>query len=129
MTATTAESALWILLSAFLWGSTDPLLKRFGAAERRSKEGSGGGVLGGLLAHFSNWKYSAAFAANQLGSAAFLAALASSNVTVAVPAANGLKFAFTAAAGLALGEEAPSAAAAAGLALIVAGCLLHMVAA
>ncbi len=136
-TTTTWESVLWILTAAFLWGATDPLLKRFGGEavakkeeeEKKEKGGGGGGVLRDLAASFSDWKYAAAFAANQLGSAAFLVALSVSDVTVAVPAANGLKFAFTAAVGRALGEEPPPAAAArAGLALIVAGCFLQMAA-
>ncbi len=131
-----SSSSLWILLTAVLWGATDPLLKRYGGGgeeETASPKNKGksersflGSVASGLWASFSNWKYSCAFAANQLGSATFLAALATNDVSVAAPAANGLKFLFNAAAGRMLGEEAPSKTTLLGIALIAAGSLLHM---
>ena len=66
---------LWIILTAFLWGSTDPLLKHFGAQVEARKHASNNAKKNSflketffeLLAFFGDWKYLLAFLANQLG--------------------------------------------------------------
>ncbi len=64
------SSAFWILATAFLWGATDPLLKRFGKGKKKEGEEKGGlfiiRVLKELAGFFSDWRYSCAFAANQV---------------------------------------------------------------
>ncbi len=68
-----SASHFWIVLTALLWGATDPLLKHFGAiAEEENKKkqqaaigGGRGGPFSDLVGFFSDWRYSAAFVCNQ----------------------------------------------------------------
>ena len=63
----------WTILTAFLWGSTDPLLKYFGSkveAKKRptkAKHSFLKETFFELHAFFGDWKYLLAFLANQLG--------------------------------------------------------------
>ena len=87
------EMYFWLIVTALLWGLTDPLLKRFG------QHGEG-------LTLLANWKYTLTFLANQCGSLTYILAVQGANLSVAVPVANGLKFAFTYLTGrLLLGEK------------------------
>ena len=134
-------STLWIVLTAFLWGATDPLLKLFGKSSTKSPSDTqktsrnspprmrDGFVsetwreLGALLA---NWKFVLAFLANQLGSVTFVFALVHADLSVAVPVTNGFKFLFNFATGRMLGEEPLNARSALGLAMILVGVLLQI---
>jgi len=130
------SSYLWILVTAVLWGATDPLLKHFGALalekERKTEPGEGRvnskGLLRELREFFSDWRYSLAYFCNQLGSVAFVVALSQSDLSLAVSATNGLKFAVTFVVGrFVLGEKGKMAAReTVGLALVLAGVLLQM---
>ena len=129
------SSYIWILVSAVLWGATDPLLKHFGALalekEKTENEKSGvkpRGLLGELKQFFSDWRYCLAYLCNQLGSVAFVVALSQSDLSLAVSATNGLKFAVTFVVGkFVLGEKGGMAAReTVGLALVLAGVLLQM---
>lgn len=133
-------STSWIVLTAFLWGATDPLLKLFGkasgerTAEQAEREKPAQFQRSGFLretwrelsALLANWKFVLALLANQAGSVTFVVALAHADLSVAVPVTNGLKFLFNFAVGRLLGEEPLNARSALGLALILAGVLLQM---
>ena len=124
------SSYLWILVTAVLWGATDPLLKHFGALalEKKKTEPREKGLLRELKDFFSDWRYSLAYFCNQLGSVAFVVALSQSDLSIAVSATNGLKFAVTFVVGrFVLGEKGKMAAReTVGLALVLAGVLLQM---
>ena len=127
------SSYIWILVTAVLWGATDPLLKHFGALAVEKKRGetrlnSNKGLLGELREFFSDWRYSLAYLCNQLGSVAFVVALSQSDLSLAVSATNGLKFTVTFVVGkFVLGEKGRMAAReTVGLALVLAGVLLQM---
>ena len=129
------SSYIWIVVTAVLWGATDPLLKHFGAlALEKEKTGNGKshekqrGLLGELKQFFSDWRYSLAYLCNQLGSVAFVVALSQSDLSLAVSATNGLKFAVTFVVGkFVLGEKGGMAAReTVGLVLVLAGVLLQM---
>ena len=103
----------WLIVTALLWGLTDPLLKRFG------QHGEG-------LTLLANWKYALTFLTNQCGSLTYILAVQGANLSVAVPVANGLKFAFTSLMGRMLGEKELSWTKSLGVVLILAGVLLQM---
>ena len=135
MHAPISSSYLWILLTAVLWGATDPLLKHFGALALEKEKTELGearvnskGLLTELREFFSDWRYSLAYFCNQLGSVAFVVALSQSDLSLAVSATNGLKFAVTFVVGrFVLGEKGKMAAReTVGLALVLAGVLLQM---
>ena len=106
---------VWLLVTALLWGLTDPLLKLFGK-----------GCESDALSLFANWKYLATFAANQCGSLTYIWAVQESQLSLVVPAANGLKFAFTFLMGRALGEGELDWSKALGISLIAAGVMLQI---
>ena len=134
-------STLWIVLTAFLWGATDPLLKLFGKSSAKSasvrekaaqnaptrmRDGFVSETWRELGALLANWKFVLAFLANQLGSVTFVFALVHADLSVAVPVTNGLKFLFNFATGRMLGEEPLNARSALGLAMILVGVLLQI---
>ncbi len=111
---------LWILTSGLLWGITDPLLKLFGKGGQAEESPF-------LSLLKSNWRYAAAFCANQLGSVAFAASLAHCPLSAAAPVANVIKFATSAATGVALlHERLPGPREAVGLALVFAGTVVQL---
>ncbi|TRY69288.1 hypothetical protein TCAL_13858 [Tigriopus californicus] len=127
-------SHFWILITAILWGGTDPLLKFFGRQSSVDQDPSGVfkqkneeasnciiRLLRELRAFFGHWKYSLTFAANQLGSATFVLALVHSDLSIAVPVTNALKFLFTLIVGRLVGESELSRRSSLGLVLILVG--------
>ena len=128
-----ASSYLWILLTAVLWGATDPLLKHYGALALEKEKGTAEpvrskGLFRDLGGFFADWRYSLTFLCNQLGSVAFVIALSQSDLSLAVSVTNGLKFAVTFLVGrFVVGEKGRLAAReTAGLVLVLAGILLQM---
>lgn len=132
-------SHFWILVTAILWGGTDPLLKFFGRQSSVDQDPSGVfkqkndetsnwiiNLFRELRGFFGHWKYSLTFAANQLGSATFVLALVNSDLSIAVPVTNALKFLFTLIVGRLIGESHLSKRSSLGLMLILTGCLLHL---
>jgi len=110
-------SLFWIVVTALLWGVTDPLLKRFG-------EGIASDSVFNLTTN--SWRYALAFLANQCGSLTYIFALSTGDLSITVPAANGLKFGFTLLMGRMLGEEDLDARRSAGLALIFLGIMIQV---
>lgn len=115
-------SLIWAVLTSFLWGATDPLMRKYGRPEEDPEdddvrgapaaETSGGGnnPLRHLLSLFfgrNGKKYFAAFLANQLGSLTFALALADPDARISdlVPVTGGLKFFFTYLTGKFIGER------------------------
>jgi multidrug transporter EmrE-like cation transporter len=118
-------SFMWIVVTAALWGCTDPLLKHFGKARRPSR-GQDKGILSETISFFGDWRYSLTFLANQLGSLTFIFALVNSDVTVAVPVTNGLKFLFNFAVGqLVLNESKLSLRSWTGIIFLACGIILQ----
>ena len=111
--------AVGILVTALIWGVTDPLMKKFGS------EPGIDNWLTSLIPFLSNWKYALTFCTNQLGSVTFLWTLNRTDLSLAVPVTNSLKFLFTFVTGKALGEGRISARGFVGLLLISIGVFLQ----
>ena len=110
----------WLIVTALLWGLTDPLLKRFGQEDRGRSEAA-------LTLLLTNWKYTLTFIANQCGSLTYILAVqGGANLSIVVPVANGLKFAFTFLMGRVLGEKDLSLTTTLGVFLVLAGVSLQM---
>ena len=113
--------AFGILVTALIWGVTDPLMKKFGS------EPGIDNWLTNLIPFLSNWKYALTFCTNQLGSVTFLWTLNRTDLSLAVPVTNSLKFLFTFITGQALGEAKISVRGLLGLFLISFGVLLQTI--
>ena len=113
---------LWLVVTAMLWGCSDPLLKRFGESCGNNERTYG------FLSLLANWKYLAAFLTNQLGGVIYMYALAEaeSSLNVVIPVTNGLKFAFTLLTGRVLGEKQLDTRRTLGVLCILAGVTLQV---
>lgn len=114
------EACLGIFVTAFIWGVTDPLMKKF------SNYPSVNNLLTRTIPFLANWQYSVTFALNQIGSASFLWTLNKSPLSLAVPVTNSLKFLFTYVTGQLIGESPLTKRSAFGLFLILCGILLQI---
>eukprot|EP00096_Caligus_rogercresseyi_P013112 TRINITY_DN5774_c0_g1_i1.p1 TRINITY_DN5774_c0_g1~~TRINITY_DN5774_c0_g1_i1.p1 ORF type:complete len:116 (-),score=31.11 TRINITY_DN5774_c0_g1_i1:28-375(-) len=108
---------LYLLLPAFLWGSTEPLMKRF-------SQGHPSSSLGSLLRHSRG--YALSYIANQLGAVLFFVFLKFNDLNVGVPFANSAKFIFNYGVGRCLGEASLTPKKALGLGLILCGCFVQV---
>ena len=98
-------NAMWLCIVAFLWGFTNPFIKRAGSGiESIQKENYVSQFFAELKFLFTNWKYLLPFFINQLGSVVFYITLSSAELSLAVPITNSLTFVFTVLAGTFLGE-------------------------
>lgn len=106
----------------FLWGATNPLIKRgsvgIDAIEADTK-------LQKLLLEFKfmimRWQYIVPFLLNQCGSVLYVFTLQKSELSLAVPISNSCSFLFTALVAILLGEQKPNRNAFIGMALIALG--------
>jgi len=93
----TITQAVWLSIVAFLWGSTNPLLKYYSkGVESVGKKGKLPVFIAEFLFLFSNVKYLLSFLLNQSGSILYYITLANADLTLAVPISNSLTFIFTA---------------------------------
>ncbi|XP_005099930.1 transmembrane protein 234 homolog [Aplysia californica] len=118
-------SAAWLTTVAFLWGATNPLLKRNSkGVEKIQKNGKISQFIAEFKFLFLNWKYLLSFLLNQSGSVVYYITLASADLTLAVPITNSLTFIFTALSSQVLGEKNLNWETLCGMVLVVAGVLL-----
>lgn len=106
----------------FLWGATNPLIKR-GSVGIEAIEADT--RLRKLLLEFkfmiTRWQYIVPFLLNQCGSVLYVFTLQKSELSMAVPISNSCSFLFTALAAILLGEQKPNRNAFIGMALIALG--------
>ncbi|KAH9504120.1 hypothetical protein Btru_065037 [Bulinus truncatus] len=97
--------AFWLLTVAILWGSTNPLLKKYSKGIENIKSN---GVVSTFFFElkflFLNWKYLLSFLTNQMGSVLYYLTLASADLTLAVPITNSLTLIATAFSSHMLGD-------------------------
>ncbi|KAJ1349676.1 hypothetical protein KIN20_005284 [Parelaphostrongylus tenuis] len=127
------ECILSILIVAFFWGATNPLLR---LGSRRSAKGSvtPTNVLHQVLtpfkdltALFLNWRFSLPFIVNQSASIMFIYLVSIFPVSVIVPCVNALQFVFTAIVGQLIGERILSRRKHVGIWAVNIGVLIMMV--
>lgn len=112
----------------FLWGATNPLIKRGSVGIDRIKADNK--ILKFLLElkfMITEWRYIVPFLLNQCGSVLFVFLLQKSELSMAVPISNSCSFLFTALVAILLGEQKPSRNAFIGMFLISLGisiCIL-----
>ena len=109
------------ILTALIWGVTDPLMKKFG-----SDPSSIDNWLTRLIPFLSNWRYALTFIINQIGSATFLWTLNKSYLSFAVPVTNSLKFLVTFITGQVLGEAKLTQKTSIGILCIFSGVILQI---
>lgn len=117
-------TCLWVLLTALIWGCTNPFVKK-GAKGIEQVENSGAtktsySVGEGRISRLKkalnrvaaeakwclfNWKLTVPFAVNQSGSLLFFYSLSQLDLSLVVPITNSLTTVFTAIMGRLLGEE------------------------
>ncbi|XP_052776534.1 transmembrane protein 234 homolog [Mya arenaria] len=121
----TMEMAFWLVSVAFLWGFTNPFIKRGSKGIESIKRAS---AVRQLCAEMwfliTNWKYIIPFVINQSGSVLYYLTLASADLSLAVPITNSLTFIFTAISGHLLGEKVSSYKTVAGMCLVGLGVAL-----
>ncbi|XP_071438614.1 transmembrane protein 234 homolog [Hetaerina americana] len=103
---TSLGTAAYLVFVAFLWGATNPLIKKGSVGVERVNQGSA--VL--QFMHeikflVLNWKYVIPFLINQGGSVLYFSTLKYTDISLAVPLTNALTFLFTWIVGRILGEE------------------------
>uniref|UniRef100_A0A182QVB0 Transmembrane protein 234 n=1 Tax=Anopheles farauti TaxID=69004 RepID=A0A182QVB0_9DIPT len=99
-------SVLSILLVAFMWGATNPFIKRGSIGYNDLKANSRLSQLW-LEVRFliSRWQYILPLVLNQLGSIVYVLTLQRTELSLTVPMANSLTFVFTAITARLLGER------------------------
>ncbi|XP_035729531.1 transmembrane protein 234 homolog [Vespa mandarinia] len=119
------ESVIYLVLVAFLWGITNPLIKK-GASGLENVEAktSYGQFFKELYFLFTNAKYMTPFLFNQIGSLLYYLALQGADISLAVPVSNSLTFVITAVTGWILGEKRAERNTYIGMILILMGTTL-----
>ena len=121
----TVSDVFWLTIVAFLWGGTNPFLKKGGAGIERVKKNN-------IFAQFFaeiwflilNWKYMIPFILNQSGSLVFYLTLSSADLSIAVPLTNSLTFIFTFLMGRFLGERTGNFEAYIGMLFVIIGLVM-----
>lgn len=116
-----------LIVVAFLWGSTNPLIKKGTSSDSLKKEKRSSSLKDLLY----EWKYLLTninfivpFSLNQLGSVLYFFSLQNVDVSIAVPVTNSMTFIFTAITGIILGEKRPGKKTYLGLVLILLGTFI-----
>ncbi|XP_053310740.1 transmembrane protein 234 [Spea bombifrons] len=117
-----AEDLFSLIVVSFLWGATNPFLRKGaegleGVKEERSLKQ----LLSEASFLISNWRYVIPFLLNQSGSVIFYLTLASAELSMAVPICNSLALVFTMVTGKVLGENIGGGRAVLGLFLTTLG--------
>ena len=123
------EGWAFLVLTALLWGGTNPFLKQgvVGLSNVEKKfTNSFLQMTYELLWLLTRWRYTIPFGINQLGSVLYVYCLASIEVSVASPIVNGLTFMITALVSGMVGEKALTKRFLQGTVLVVIGCYLMM---
>ena len=109
-----------LILVAFFWGTSNPLMKRV-TADDPGKDSSGLSPIAFIITLFKRWKFVAAYLYDQAGSMLYYYVLGSTDLSLAVPIANGLTFAFAGITEAIMDKRFPSRSTIEGSILIVAG--------
>ena len=114
---------LWLLvLVAFFWGTSGPLMKRATAdVPRDTNLHSILSPFALIFGLFSRWKFICAYVYDQAGSALYYYVLGKTDLSTAVPIANGLTFVFSGLTEAIVDKRPPSRSTLEGISLIVAG--------
>lgn len=96
-----------LLLTAIIWGLTNPLIRRYSTGVQDAGRGTSWcrRRLAEILHLIRNPKYSLSFLANQLGSVLYLYVLSETELSLASPTVTALTFVITLCAGVLLGES------------------------
>lgn len=123
--AVTIESVICLVIVAFLWGVTNPLIKRGSAGLENVKAATRYGQTFKEISFLvTNMKYMVPFLVNQLGSVLYFVALQGTDMSLAVPVSNALTFEVTAVTGWILGEKKANRNTYIGMILILIGTTL-----
>lgn len=123
--AVTLGSIICLVVAAFLWGVTNPLIKRGSAGLENIKASTKYGQIFKELSFLvTNAKYMVPFLINQLGSLVYFFALQGADMSLAVPVSNALTFEVTAVTGWILGEKTTDRKTYIGMILILIGTTL-----
>ncbi|XP_075223347.1 transmembrane protein 234 homolog isoform X2 [Lycorma delicatula] len=113
-----------LILIAFLWGGTNPFIKKGSQGIERIGEKEQN-IIKKLVKEleflFLNWKYVLPFGLNQCGSVLFFFVLQNYDLNIIVPVTNSLSYAFTSLVGCLIGESTPNKRTILGLLLITVG--------
>ena len=112
----------WLILVAFFWGTSGPLMK-YVTQDVKVPE-TRIGVLSPfsyIITLFSRWKFILAYIYDQAGSAVYYYVLGRTDLSTAVPIANGLTFVFSGLTEAIVNKRTPSRATVEGISLIVIG--------
>jgi len=94
---------------AFLWGATNPFIRRGSVGVEDIKATSSiNQFIAEIVFLITRWQYLIPFLLNQFGSVLYVLTLQDTELSVAVPVANSLSFVFTAISALLLGEQRAS---------------------
>ncbi|XP_053676282.1 transmembrane protein 234 homolog [Anopheles nili] len=119
------HSILSILLVAFMWGATNPFIKRGSSGYNELKADS---KLGQIWLEvrflFSRWQYVLPLIINQLGSIVYVITLQRTELSITVPMANSLTFVFTAITARFLGERQSGWKIYCGMGLVILGTII-----
>ncbi|KOX76284.1 hypothetical protein WN51_11615 [Melipona quadrifasciata] len=100
------DSIVFLTVVAFLWGVTNPFIKKGAKGLENVKSSSKFGQFFKELAFLvTNLKYIVPFIINQSGSVLYFLTLSKADISLAIPVTNSLTFVITAMTGWILGEE------------------------
>lgn len=112
------------LAVGFLWGVTNPLIKRGSEGIQNSTKQTNNQLLRTLFELkflLLRWQYMVPFLLNQSGSILYVYALQNSDISLAIPITQACTFLFTALAAICLREQIPNKMTFFGIALIFIG--------
>lgn len=120
-----------ILAVSALWGSTNPLIKKFSAKiDRVPSTTSVNRFLNEIKYLITNWECLLLFLVNQSGSVLYFLTLQNADLSLVVPTTNALTLIFTGTVGTFLGEETPNIKTLGGIGLVLTGiifCILDKI--
>ncbi|XP_043583774.1 transmembrane protein 234 homolog [Bombus pyrosoma] len=119
------DSIIFLILVAFLWGVTNPFIKKGAKGLENVKSSSKFFKFFKELAFLiTNLKYIIPFIINQCGSVLYFLTLNKVDISLAIPVTNSLTFVITAITGWILGEEKIHKNTYMGMILILVGTVL-----
>ncbi|XP_043524505.1 transmembrane protein 234 homolog isoform X3 [Frieseomelitta varia] len=119
------DSIVFLTVVAFLWGVTNPFIKKGARGLENVKSSSRFGQFFKELAFLvTNLKYIIPFIINQSGSVLYFLTLSRADISLAIPVTNSLTFVITAMTGWILGEEKIHKYTYMGMILILIGTVL-----
>ncbi|XP_026467135.1 transmembrane protein 234 homolog [Ctenocephalides felis] len=99
----------FLFLVGFLWGATNPFIKKSSAVMNNISFDSVFKQIFVILKFYvTNWKCTLPFFLNQFGALIYFVTLQDSDMSLAVPVTNALAFMFTTLVGNLLGEQGPN---------------------